>query len=171
MGFLSELVLARDLIREMSDGMRELNGVIGGGSMSPLSPGGSPFGPVPAMGPGGINPGVRPDGLQPLSRAATLLGPSGQPISLGGFRTMSMGGGSGGGGGLIGSGGGGSSTYKAISGGSGGGGGGGSRIGSPITALPEAKAIVGGLERIVMEIQNLRKEQRDTTGLRAKGLV
>ena len=194
MGFLSDLVLARDLLREVTAGVREMNAAVGGGGMSPLGPGGAPFGPMPPMAPGGVNPGVRPGGLQPLTRAATLLGPSGQPISVidllrGG--TSGIGGGSGGSGGSRGSfrkvniagldGGGGDFSmmgYKKIGSSQGGGSGGGSsfRAGAvedlaKFLAGRGTSSLLGGLEKIAMEIQNLRKDQRDTTGLRAKGLV
>lgn len=175
MGFLSDLVMARDLIRDAVAGVRELNSALGQGAMAPLSPGGSPFGPPPGSAPGAGNPlGADRSRLQPLRQAATLLAPNGQPISLGGFRTMSTGGGSGGGGSLAGAGGG--SGYMTMSGGSGGGGGAaGGRLSGTITSsilTGGDRAVVGTLERIAMELRGLRNDQqRDVTGLRAKGLT
>lgn len=177
MGFLSDLVMARDLIRDAVAGVRELNSALGQGAMAPLSPGGSPFGPPPGSAPTAGSPlGADRSRLQPLRQAGTLLGPSGQPIGGGwGGATISTGGGGGGGSrtGMASAGAGGGMWGGVTMSSGGGSGGGGGRLvaGSPGGWQANAQ-VIGTLTTIAMELRGLRNDQqRDVTGLRAKGLT
>ncbi len=183
MGLLRDLVTARDLVVEVTAGMRQLGSEMSRISSGVLSPGGAPFGPIP-NGPGGVAGGVTaPSGLQPFAQAGTLLGPNGQAVSVfslggpSGVIRSGAGGGGGRGGRLVGTIGG--SVSGTMSGGNGGGGGGTTLAGTINPGILNkslkdsvASPVVTSLVEIRDELRAIRRAQQgELTSLRASGVA